>query len=542
MLLGLAVLLIPCTRFPLTRAEAMYALIPKEMLAAGTWLTPTLNGVPYLDKPPLLYWLNMAGYLVFGVSEHTARIPTLLIALGELWFTYLIGVRLLNPRAAWLGSAALLTCIGFFAHHLQLLTDHLISLTLLAALYALLRWQEAPARRWAALFFGAMAAGFLSKGFIALSFPALIGLAYAWQQRQRRLLALLFSPLGISLALLLIVPWLVLAEQASPGTWQHQIVNEQIMRFLGQRQPPDITPFPIPAFWFFLGLWLMPWTLLLPQALYRFWRTTGPTRPQAGRGRLLLIWPAAVMLFFTAASSRIEYYSLPALPALALIVGWRLDGYLADGRDRTLAWLMLGLGLLGATIFLSLPFLEKLCADNRREFIGLFALVRPAALMASLTLPMTALLGAWLALWRPRWAVGCYLAMAGVLVFLTYQAMAALSPLLSDRLTGEYVRVNAGPQDVVVMEAIEEFEYGASLAFYSGRGVLMVQRLGLPQFPYPVPREKNYLISPEQLAELWRGPHRVYVQLDDVVAAEPYLADAHAALTLPGKRLLVNRP
>ncbi len=74
--LGLAVYLIPNIFYPLTRAEAMYALIPQEMLASGQWLTPTLNGAPYLDKPPLLYWLTGLVYKIFGVSDGAARLPT----------------------------------------------------------------------------------------------------------------------------------------------------------------------------------------------------------------------------------------------------------------------------------------------------------------------------------------------------------------------------------------------------------------------------------------------------------------------------------
>ena len=174
----------------------MYALIPQEMLAAGSWLTPTLNGAPYLDKPHLLYWLNLLSYKLLGVSDWSARVPTLAMTVGEVWLTYLIGRRLVGRIAAWLGGFILLTCIGFFVLHLLILTDHLITLSLLAALYCLLRWEAQPGFRWSALFFLALVAGFLSKGFIGLVFPVLIGLIYAWHLRERRLLRLLFSPVG----------------------------------------------------------------------------------------------------------------------------------------------------------------------------------------------------------------------------------------------------------------------------------------------------------------------------------------------------------
>ena len=158
-------------QLPLWRSEAMYALIPQEMLAAGSWLTPTLNGAPYLDKPHLLYWLNMLGYKLLGISAWSARVPTLAMTVGEVWLTYLIGRRLVGRIAAWLGGFILLTCIGFFVLHLLILTDHLVTLSLLAALYALLRWEAQPGFRWTALFFLALVAGFLSKGFIGVVFP-----------------------------------------------------------------------------------------------------------------------------------------------------------------------------------------------------------------------------------------------------------------------------------------------------------------------------------------------------------------------------------
>ena len=92
------------------------------------------------------------------------------------------------------------------------------------------------------------------------------------------------------------------------------------------------------------------------------------------------------------------------------------------------------------------------------------------------------------------------------------------------------------------MEQIEEFEYGASLAFYSGRRILMVKRHGLPQFPYPVAPGLDYLITPEQLRELWQGPEKVYLLVDDATEPAPFLSGAKEILVMPSKRLLANRP
>jgi hypothetical protein len=138
--------------------------------------------------------------------------------------------------------------------------------------------------------------------------------------------------------------------------------------------------------------------------------------------------------------------------------------------------------------------------------------------------------------------VAAYGVLALAIVWFTFQAMSSLTPMLSDQTAGEYLRRAASPQDLVVMGPIEEFEYGASLEYYAQRRILMVKRHGLPQFPYPVPPAADYIITPERLQELWQGPQKVFLLLDHATTPELFLRDAPVALTLPGRRLLVNHP
>ncbi len=518
----------------------MFALIPKEMLDAGGWLTPTLNGVPYLDKPPLLYWLTAASYQIFGVSEWAARAPNLLCALGEIWFTYLIGAYVLNRRAAWLGGFILFTSVGFFSQHLIIYLDHFISLSLIASLYCFLRWQERFAARWTSLFYLCLAVGFLSKGLVGLLFPFLIGGIYAFSTRRPGTFPLFVSPWGWAIFLLMVTPWLAAMEINHPGFLRHYFINEQIMRFLGQRYPMDINSFSLPGFWLLLGIWLLPWTPLLPEALYRFWREA-PSGPAVGLSRLILIWPAVILGFFTLSSSRIEYYSLPALPALSLVLGWRLQRLPGSAQDRSFPGALLLLALLGVLITVGLPYLESLFAANRRECIGLFELIQPVARQFLLVIPPLAALGALAGWHRPPRGMAVYAVLAVAMLFFTFKSYSAISPLVSDKIPGEYIRSLAGPNDLVIMESIEEFEYGASLAFYADRRILLVKRGELPQFPYPVPAEQNYLIPPELLKELWRGPNRVFLLADEVLQLETYLRRAPVQVAFTGKRILVNQ-
>jgi hypothetical protein len=156
--------------------------------------------------------------------------------------------------------------------------------------------------------------------------------------------------------------------------------------------------------------------------------------------------------------------------------------------------------------------------------------------------PILALGGVLFGWRRPAVALSFYGVLALLLLFFTWKSLLALSPLFSDKIPGEFIRQAAGPQDLVVMEAIEEFEYGASLAFYSQHPILMVQRRGLPRFPYPVPPQENYLITPEGLRQRWEGPARVFLLVDDVIPPAPFLQKGQMVLKLPGKSVYRNRP
>jgi 4-amino-4-deoxy-L-arabinose transferase-like glycosyltransferase len=541
LLIGLTIFLVPVLTLPLSRGEAFYALVPREMWASGRWIPITLNGAPFLDKPHLLFWLNLLAFKIFGVSDWAARLPTLALTLAEVWMTFRLGCLLLSPRAAWLGAFILLSSPGFFYLHLELFPDHLISLSLISALYCLLRWFKEPRFPWAVLFYLSIGLGFLGKGIIGLGFPLVIGLVYAWYLGQlRRLRQLFFHPGGLALLALIIVPWFAVMEQTYPGFLRHYFIDEHLLRLLGKRQPGGVSTISVPLLWFFLGIWLLPWVLLLPQALYLYFKAA--RRDDPGKAKMLLIiWPAVILAIFSLAATRIEYYTSPALPPLALILGWRVERYLASPRDHSLPLALLALALLAMVGTFFMLFLQNLCVGNRREFIGIFPLMQPVARRASLvTLPL-ALLGA-LAGWRRRYlALAGYSLIALALLFFTFQALTAIIPVRSDKLAGEYIKDHAAPGDLLIIENFEEAELGSSLAFYAQRPFLMVQRHGLPRFLYPVAPRENYLISPARLKELWYGPHRVFLSVDDAMPLEPYLKDARVALAAGGKRLLVNR-
>ena len=180
---------------------------------------------------------------------------------------------------------------------------------------------------------------------------------------------------------------------------------------------------------------------------------------------------------------------------------------------------------------------EKSSWWNRPLKAGTLVIIAVAGMAAHLAGVLAARLR------RPRLAVAAYGLLAAAIAWFTFQTMTILTPLMCDQAAGEYIRRTASPQDLLIMGPIEEFEYGASLTYYSRRRILMVKGPGgLPQFPYPVPPASDYIITPERLQELWQGPRKVFLLLDNATPPEPFLRDVAAVLTLPGKRLLVNHP
>ncbi len=429
-------------KLPLIRSEAMYAQIPLEMLQSGDWLTPRLNGARYFDKPPLLYWINLTAFQLGGVSEDTARLATFFIGLGEVMATLALGTLLFSRLTGWLAGLILLTSIGFFALHLQMLADHLITLTLSWSLLFLWLWRRQPRTLYVVGFYVCLALGLMSKGLIGLFFPLAIGGLFALLTRDARFWRFFLNPFAWLGLVAVVLPWFWLMELHNPGFLQFHLVNEQISRFFGHRFPPDIIPFSLSAFWLFTLVWLMPWTPFLPAALIAIWpKCWLPPAPEDAPGLLLMLWAGVILLFFSLSSSRIEYYSLPALPPLALILGRRLEMYLAHPESRAMQ-LSLGLyALLILGLFSLVPIMEKTCVDNRREFIGMFEQLQPVVYQAA---PLLAGLSAALALacWRrrPKLSICCLSGIALTLLYFTFQSFWLLSPHLSDAWAGKLLQ------------------------------------------------------------------------------------------------------
>jgi hypothetical protein len=301
-------------------AEARYGLIGREMIDSGDWIQPRINHVRYDEKPPLLYWAIAASYRWLGTTDFASRVPSALAFVGTAALTFAIAYELAGASAAPLASLVYTTSVGTFLFGRFVFTDTLLVFSTTLSLYGL----ACASRRRAGLgppiaFYLGMALAGLTKGLIGLLFPVVTALAY-WLLFEKRGFCRRLRPAVGAVALAgVFLPWHVAMALRDPAFIGFYVVNEHVRRFLGTRQPIDYVSLSVEDFWLATLFWLLPWTLFLPGALASAIKRDA--RPLA----IPLLWSASVVGFFTLTGSRLEYYALPAFPALAVIVGayWR---------------------------------------------------------------------------------------------------------------------------------------------------------------------------------------------------------------------------
>jgi len=318
--------------------DAVQAQIARNMLTSGDWVTARLDGVAYLEKAPLVYWIIAIFYKIFGVYDWAARIPIALSVMALAWLTAAFGTWAFGKRAGLYAGLCMATCIGIFLFTRILIPDVMLTFTTALAMWAFLRSldeEEPHPRFWAFVMAASLGVGLLLKSLVGVVFPVAGALIYLFLTKQ--LFALRtwqrLRPIsGFFVALLIAAPWHILATLRNPpyfslslhsgpgeyhGFLWFYFINEQFLRFLNLRYPRDYNTVPRLWFWLFHSLWLFPWSVYFPAITKLSYKPVD----RAGRVRLLaLCWTGFLLIFFTFSTTQ-EYYSMPCYPALALLLG-----------------------------------------------------------------------------------------------------------------------------------------------------------------------------------------------------------------------------
>ena len=354
-------------------ADAAHANAAQHMALSGDWVTLRINGIRYLEKAPLTYWLPAINDHIFGYNAFSAHLPMALGLLGTVWLAWHWGCRAFGRRAGFYAAMALLTGVGVFLFTRIDIPEALLTFLLGLALYGFLVGLE---DRRPALFYlawASLALATLTKGLIAPVF--FLGAALPWllltgewrRWREMRLVT------GLLLFLAIAAPWHILAGLRNPdqghpvgnvptpghvhGFFYFYFINEHVLRFLGRRFPHDYNKQPGWVYWAGQLAWLFPWSLFLPLALRRAWDQRSDWRAglqhadAEARFRSRSIWLlglyAGFILLFFSLSTNQEYYTFPAyLPLLMLtaaaLAGLELRAEQSDDatpREGGLAWL-----------------------------------------------------------------------------------------------------------------------------------------------------------------------------------------------------------
>lgn len=345
--------------------ETFYAQTAKEMLNAGEWTTPLIFGKPQFEKPVLYYWLVMISYVIFGVNEFAARLPSAIFAVAGVIGVYLLG-RVLYSRISGIFSGfILITCAQYLVLARACVTDMVLSVFILySLLFFLLGWTSGKKAHY--LLFSVMAGlAVLTKGPIGAFIPAAVVGLYIILSRQWKKIKdipifwCLLAFFAVSL------PWYIAVTRIHGNAFLGEFFGfRNLTRFLEPEHRIGSSPFyyiPVVLAGFF------PWSIFLIFGAWDMQRSgEGPSRVN-GRRALLLIWFLTVFLFFSISKTKLVTYILPVFPVMAVVTGRFWERYVFAGKEDMALRRAMNISYY---IFIASSFaaLAGICFFVRREY------------------------------------------------------------------------------------------------------------------------------------------------------------------------------
>lgn len=559
--------------------DAVQAAIARNMLDSGDWVTARLDGIPYLEKSPLKYWMMAIAFQLLGVRDWVARLPLALSTVALCWLVFRVGAWAFSRRAGLIAGCALATSAGLFLFTRVQIPDAMLTATITLAMWSFLRALDPEEPRpalWAYTMAAAIGTGLLLKGLIAALFPTAAGalfLLFTGEWRARETWRKLRVFRGALIALAIAAPWHVLATIRNPpyfdftlhsepgvyrGFFWFYFFNEHILRFLNTRYPRDYNTVPRLYFWLFHLLWLFPWSVYFPAVAKLPFR---PAPDRAARLRLLcLCWTGFLLVFFTFSSTQ-EYYSMPCYPALALLIGTALT------EPRAAAWVRRGqialtsvaaAAALAIAVILSQVWNLPAPGDISRALVtqdvsaytlslghmgdltlASFAYLRPPLILAGIAL----LIGAVTA-WK-RSIAGAVVMMV-LFVHAARLALVTFDPYLSSRALAE--ALNRAPHGKLILD--NQYYTFSSIVFYAeayrGERVLLLNgRVNNLEYGSYAPGAPDVFIDDSEFRELWSSADRYYIAVEgpQVPRLERLVGRAalHEVTASGGKHLFTNQ-
>ncbi|MGZ4896338.1 MAG: ArnT family glycosyltransferase [Candidatus Angelobacter sp.] len=539
-------------------ADTVHAEAAREMVEHNDWVTLKINGgFRYLEKAPLMYWCVAASFKVFGVHDWSARLPIALGVLALLLVVYRIGRRFYGDEGGLYAALALATGFGPFIYTRFMIPEMLVALWLAMGFDFFLTSLEQSERGqmpsllvcWGLA--ATMALNVLTKGLIGLVFP--IGTIFLYLLLTKNLRHLLRLRLLSSFPLFLVIaaPWHLLAGLRNPaqgdarGFFWFYFVNEHFLRFLKKRYPADYDTVPLWLFWGLMLVWLMPWTAFIVQAVRQV-----PVKLAAFRAGLsaqqrttlvFALWPLLILLFFSF-SSRQEYYVLPGLPGVALMLGGWLARESASTHDsperrsgRISSTVLVVVGVAICVVCVALAWkaqtpppnydIAELLKKNPQDYALSFGHIldlTPQA-MGAFKIPLLATgfafaLGTISSLILRRgnhtFAANLVLTfMTAVLLYAAHQGLVIFSPVLSSKVLAQAIESHWKPGAII--EDNGDYEAASSVNYYTHRQIRILNgRCNNIWYGSRFPDAAPVFDNNASFERLWRGKNMVFLLTD----------------------------
>lgn len=455
--------------------EPRYAQVAREMLARNDWITPTLGGKPWLEKPPFYYWQAMLAYSVLGVSDWAARLPSAVDATLLVIAIYFF-LRKMRPGSELNGALMTASAAGVIGFARAASTDMPLAVTFSIALLAWYAWYETGSRRSLALGYIFLALATLAKGPVAPFLAGAVILLFAAAQREYKLLMRTLWLPGILLFCAITLPWYIAVQLKNPEFFRIFFLQHNLERFgtnLYHHKEP---------FWYFIPvalLGLLPWTAFVIASLGETVRVWWAGRrehfePEDTINIFLVIWLLVPILFFSASQSKLPGYILPALPAGALLTADYVRRRSSAGEAFSGSLIALH-SLVAAGLIIPALMIQYIVLQHRLpwEKATAISVACAAILVVGIAISL-----------RSRFGLGSLRFVTLVVVVLAVGSVLrlgapAVDTTLSARpLANELGALGSARLPVAVFQAKRETEYG--LAFYRNQAVARYESGDIP--------------------------------------------------------------
>lgn len=552
-------------------ADATHAVAARAILLRNDGVTLYVNGIRYLEKAPLMYWLVAFSFQSLGFNVFAVRLPIIIAVLVLAAVTYSFGRWAYSQKAGLYAATILVSCIGMFLFTRIMIPEAILTLWFTVAHWCFLRafFGTGKEKRFYYGFYVAMALAVLTKGLIGIvliASPAFFFLLLTknfsvWKELR------LFS--GTVLFLAIAAPWHLLAGFQNENFFWFYFINEHVLRFLSQRAEKDYNKMPFLQYWLLHLVWLFPWSFAFPLLLKQRLELWSNSR-QGQLNLYLFLWAGIVLVFFNFSSNQ-EYYTFPAYPALALLLGAALTSAETTGK-KYLLWFnssLAAIALIFATVLGTLLWnvrqveatgnlaaqLNKSAADSEQytQYLGnLFditpeaiAELRGPALGAALVVGIGFAIAYWLRRQQHHERATTAMLITMLLLFIcANRAHAQFEPILSSRTIAEEILQRWEPGAKIVFNG--NYEIGSSVGFYTNQQILLLngRKFNLEygsRYPDAPPIFLNY----EDVRRLWKSPKRVFLFTENVkkdTLLKNLNLPANPIMEKGGKTLLTNQP